>query len=90
MRIRWDPKALERLEAVGHFSAQDSPMAAVRVVERIYDAVDELANFPFKGRAIDLSSWCLSGVSHERSGGPPRLVRRWDGDTVHLTASLGP
>ena len=50
MRVRWDPKALERLEAVGDFIAQGSPQGAARTVDRIFNAVDELADFPFRGR----------------------------------------
>ena len=50
MRIRWDPKALDRLEAVGHYAARSRPNAADRTVERIFEAVDGLADFPFRGR----------------------------------------
>jgi toxin ParE1/3/4 len=50
VRVSWDPKALERLEAIGTFIAQDSPAAAVRTVERIFDAVDELSTSPLRGR----------------------------------------
>lgn len=51
MRVVWDPKALERLEALGTFIARDSPLAAVRTVERVFNAVDDLATSPFLGRA---------------------------------------
>lgn len=50
MRVRWDPKAVERLEAIGSYIAQDSPAAAERIVERIFDAVDRLADQPLQGR----------------------------------------
>lgn len=51
MRVIWDSRALERLETIGSFIARDSPLAAVRTVERIFDAVDELATSPFRGRS---------------------------------------
>ena len=50
MRVRWDPKALARLEAEGDYIARDSPVAAARVIARIMDAVDDLAIHPLKGR----------------------------------------
>jgi addiction module RelE/StbE family toxin len=50
VRVRWDPKALVRLEAVGDYIAQDSPSAAARVVLGIMDAVDDLAAHPLRGR----------------------------------------
>jgi len=50
MKVRWDPKALERLEAEGDYIAQDSPAAASSVIARIFAAVDGLATYPLKGR----------------------------------------
>lgn len=50
MRVRWDAKALQRLEAAGDYIAQDSPASAALVVTRIFEAVDDLALYPLKGR----------------------------------------
>ncbi len=50
MRVRWDPKAVDRLEAEGDYIAQDSSHAAVRVIARILDAADGLAAHPLLGR----------------------------------------
>ncbi len=50
MRVRWDVKALEQLEAEGLYIAQDSPGAASRVGIRIMDAADGLATYPLQGR----------------------------------------
>ncbi len=50
MRVRWDPKALERLQAEGEYIAQDSPAAAARVIARIFAATDGLAAHPLMGR----------------------------------------
>jgi len=46
MRVRWDLKALEQLEAEGVYIAQDSPVAASLVGNRIMDAADGLATHP--------------------------------------------
>lgn len=50
MRVRWDPKALERLEAEGEHIARDSPTIAAGVIARIFDAADNLAAHPLLGR----------------------------------------
>jgi len=50
VRVRWVPQALERLEAEGDYRAQDSPTAASITISRVFDAVDDLARHPLKGR----------------------------------------
>ncbi len=50
MRVRWDPQAVDRLEAAGDYIARDSPAAAARVVTRIIDAADNLAAHPLLGK----------------------------------------
>jgi len=57
MRVRWDVKALEQLEAEGLYIAQDSPGAASRVGIRIMDAADGLATYPLQRR-----SGCVTGT----------------------------
>ena len=51
MRIIWRRTALNDLEAVREFIAQDNPQAAMRVHGVIHAAVDPLANYPNLGRA---------------------------------------
>jgi len=51
MRIIWRRAALNDLEAVREFIAQDNPQAAMRVHGAIRAAVDPLANYPNLGRA---------------------------------------
>ncbi len=50
MRVRWDPKAVDRLEAAGDYIARDSLDAAASVTTRILDAADGLAAHPLLGR----------------------------------------
>jgi len=50
VRVRWDPQAVDRLEAAGDYIARDSPAAAARVVTRIIDAADNLAAHPLLGK----------------------------------------
>jgi addiction module RelE/StbE family toxin len=50
MRIIWRRAALNDLEAIREFIAQDNPQAAMRVRAAIRAAVDPLANYPNLGR----------------------------------------
>jgi toxin ParE1/3/4 len=51
MEIIWRASALNDLEAVREFTAQDNPLAAARVPTAIRDAVDRLGRHPSLGRA---------------------------------------
>ena len=51
MEIIWGASALNDLEAVREFIAQDNPLAAALVLTAIRDAVDRLGRHPSLGRA---------------------------------------
>ena len=51
MKIRWVRLSLGDLDAAGEFIARDNPEAASRVLKRIWDAVQLLADHPDAGRA---------------------------------------
>jgi toxin ParE1/3/4 len=51
MRVRWTRRALRSLDALAEYIAQDRPLAAERMVERIRDTVDLLTTNPDLGRA---------------------------------------
>ena len=50
MRVRWTRTALANLNEEAEYIAQDDPQAAVRVVQRIRRAVQNLASHPALGR----------------------------------------
>ena len=50
MEIKWVRLALDDLDAAGEFIARDNPAAASRVLKRIWDAVQLLAEHPDAGR----------------------------------------
>ncbi|MGM0906171.1 MAG: type II toxin-antitoxin system RelE/ParE family toxin [Pseudomonadota bacterium] len=52
MRIVWSPLALERVEDIAQYIAEDKPSAAVEWVERIFDTVERLSDFPESGRVV--------------------------------------
>jgi toxin ParE1/3/4 len=51
MKIKWVRLALKDLDATSEFIARDNPEAASRVLRRIWDAVQMLAEHPHAGRA---------------------------------------
>ena len=51
MKIKWVRLALKDLDDAGEFIAQDNQEAAKRIVKRIWDATQLLADHPYAGRA---------------------------------------
>ncbi|MBK1735832.1 plasmid stabilization protein [Halorhodospira abdelmalekii] len=52
MKIVWSPLALERVEDIARYIAEDNLDAAVRWVDDLFDTVDRLADFPKSGRMV--------------------------------------
>jgi toxin ParE1/3/4 len=50
VRVFWTSPALRDLEAIGDFIARDNPFAAAKIVTRIADTADLLAQYPEIGR----------------------------------------
>ncbi|MEA2879887.1 MAG: toxin ParE1/3/4 [Hyphomicrobiales bacterium] len=49
MRIVWTAPALREIEAIGDYIALESPRASARIVTRVFDRVDTLADHPEMG-----------------------------------------
>lgn len=52
MKIIWSPLALERIEEIALYIAEDKPGAAIDWVEGVFEAVERLADFPESGRIV--------------------------------------
>ena len=50
MRVIWSDRALERVEEIAGYIAQDSPSAAKRWVEELFAEVERLGAFPEMGK----------------------------------------
>ena len=50
MRVVWTAPALRGLEGIGDYIARDNPSASGRVMTRVFDRVDALADHPESGR----------------------------------------
>lgn len=52
MKVVWSPLALERVEDIAQYIAEDKPSAAVEWVDSVFDTVERLADFPESGRVV--------------------------------------
>ena len=52
MRVNWSPLALECVEQISQYIAEDKPSAAVEWVEGLFDIVERLSDFPESGRVV--------------------------------------
>ena len=52
MRVIWTEQAWERLLEIERFVARDDPRAAARLVDRLIDRGDALAEHPDRGRRL--------------------------------------
>jgi addiction module RelE/StbE family toxin len=80
MRIKWLRRAARSLAAEADFIAQDNPIAADRMVDRVQEAVDHLLDHPAMGRAGRVPNTRELIVS----GAPYIVAYRVRGDTVEV------
>lgn len=80
MQVKWLRTALRNLEAEVEYIAQENPEAAARVVERVREAVQKLADHPALGRPGR-----ISGTRELVVSGTPYIVPyRVRGNTVEV------
>ena len=80
-RLIWTEPALADLEAIADYIALDNPMAACRLVERVFESVERLEHFPTSGkRPPELTR----SPYREVVVTPCRVFYRVEGETVFL------
>jgi len=52
VKVTWSPLALERVEDIAQYIAQDNPDAAATWVTGLFATVERLADFPQSGRRV--------------------------------------
>ena len=52
MRLIWSPLAIKRLSEIAKYIAMDNPVTAERWVDKIFDKVEKLSDFPERGRVV--------------------------------------
>lgn len=86
MRIDWSPLALERVESIASFIAEDDPIAAERWVDELFESVKRLADFPDSGRVVPEVG--LSRI-RELIFGPYRVIYKVSDNVEILTVRHG-
>lgn len=51
-QVSWTSQALTDLEAIGDFIARDAPSFAQVFVDRVFQSVERLQQFPLSGRVV--------------------------------------
>ncbi len=54
MRVRYRPTAVAQIENIFEYIAERDPVAATRVVQRIRQTIDRLAEFPYSARPSEI------------------------------------
>ncbi len=52
MIVRWSPRAIDRVVEIGEWIASERPVAAIRIVDGLFDATERLKDFPESGRRV--------------------------------------
>ncbi len=52
MKLIWSPLAIERISEIANYIAQDNPAAAEKWVDKIFEQVERLHEFPESGRIV--------------------------------------
>lgn len=52
MKVVWSPLALERVESIAQYIAEDKASAALHWVDGLFSCVDRLVEFPESGRVV--------------------------------------
>lgn len=83
MKVRWTPEAERDRDDIWEYIANDNALAAVSMDELFSDAAAKLADYPFMGRAGQISG-TRELIPHESY----RLVYEVDGKTVWVLALI--
>ena len=52
MKLTWSPLAIERVSEIAEYIAQDKPAAAEKWVDKIFNLVERVSEFPESGRVV--------------------------------------
>ncbi len=81
MKIIWSPLAVERMEEISDYIAYDSPSAANKWIDDIFDKVDLLKHNPEMGRVVPELN--IKYV-REMIFGNYRIIYRYDSTSIKV------
>lgn len=85
MKVHWTDTAQRHLDAIYHFIAQDSPVYAQRMVDRLTRRSQQIGTFPFSGRSVP--EYEMEQI-REVLEGPYRIIYHVKGDQIDVLAVL--
>lgn len=80
-RIIWTDPAVEQLDEIAEYIAIDNPSAAGELVQRVFESVERLEEFPNSGRA---PPELATSVYREVVCSPCRILYRYQKNTVFI------
>jgi toxin ParE1/3/4 len=81
-QVIWAPSALDDIDSIAEYIAQDSPETASLFINRLMEATDRLQEFPLSGRIIpEINNPNCREVIY----GAYRIMYRVEGDEVWIT-----
>jgi len=83
VRVNWTETAIEHLSGIHEYVAQNSPAYARRIVDRLTRRSQQIAQFPYSGRAVPELD--LPQV-REVIEGPYRIIYRIRPDQIDVLA----
>ena len=86
--VTWAITARDDLEEIAAYIAVDSPINALKVVERIEVRAQTLTTLPMRGRIVPELHWHGVVTFQELVERPWRLIYRIDGSTVYVVGVL--
>lgn len=84
-RVVWSEPALDELDEIAAYIAQDNPAVAARLIETCLAKVERLVTYPSSGRAVPE---LRGGRYRELIEGPCRLIYRVEGRTVLIVQAM--
>lgn len=85
MKVHWTDTAQRHLDAIYHFIAQDSPVYAERMVDRLTRRSQQIGTFPFSGRSVP--EYEMDQI-REVVEGPYRIIYYVHADQIDVLAVL--
>lgn len=85
MRVHWTDTAQNHLDAIYQFIAQNSPVYAKRMVDRLTRRSQQIAEFPLSGRAVPEYE---TKQIREVIEGPYRIIYYINPDQIDVVAVL--
>ncbi|RJP60366.1 MAG: type II toxin-antitoxin system RelE/ParE family toxin [Deltaproteobacteria bacterium] len=83
MRVHWTNTAVEHLLAIYEYIAQDSPVYAQRMIDRLTRRSEQIATFPLSGRMVpEYEAQDIREVIEK----PYRLIYRIKPDQIEVLA----